>query len=84
MIPSQANYFLCQLTGGATAQGLAEALLDRFDILIKTLGAKKGMAGEYIRIAVKRPEENQALAGALEELLPALAALDKPPAGGVQ
>ncbi len=84
VIPSQANYFLCQLTGGATAQGLAEALLDRFDILIKTLGAKKGMAGEYIRIAVKRPEENQALAGALEELLPALAALDKPPAGGVQ
>ena len=40
------------------------------------------MAGEYIRIAVKRPEENRALAEALEELLPALAALDKPPAGG--
>ena len=64
-IPSKANYITCRLLGGASARGLAIFLLAKHDILIKDLSGKNGIEGEYIRVAVKLPEENARLAEAL-------------------
>ncbi len=65
--PSQANYLMCRLTGGRTATALTVHLLEKQDILIKDLSGKKGLNGEYIRLAVRRPEENERLLAALRE-----------------
>lgn len=72
--PSQANYIMCRLTeesvaSGLTAALLTERLLTRYNILIKDLSAKKGLNGEYIRLAVRRQEENDCLLAALAEIL---------------
>lgn len=69
VIPSQANYFLCELLNGNRATDLARTMLDRYNILIKELSTKKGFNGEYIRVAVKRPEENSIIVKALTEIL---------------
>ena len=63
-IPSKANYITCQLDIGS-ARSLAEFLLSQHNILIKDLSKKKGVRGEYIRVAIKKPEENQKLIKAL-------------------
>ncbi len=70
--PSQANYIMCRLTGeaqGITAAQLTERLLTGYNILIKDLSSKKGLDGEYIRLAVRRGEENDRLLAALAEIL---------------
>lgn len=69
VIPSQANYLMCEVTGGMTARELAVELLDRYELLIKDLSSKHGVTGEYIRLAVKLPKENHMLTEALKELL---------------
>ena len=61
VIPSQANYFLCEITGKYTSAELSRLLLDR-NILIKDCGTKKAFGGKnYIRIAVKNRDENNRL-----------------------
>lgn len=70
VFPSQANYVMCRLTGQITSRELAEILLDKYNILIKDLSTKTGFDGKsYIRLAVRRPEENQKLIHALKEEL---------------
>lgn len=70
VIPSQANYVMCELTGTVTSTELAETLLDKYNILIKDLSQKKGFDGKsYIRLAVKTPQENELLVSALKEIL---------------
>lgn len=70
VIPSQANYLMCELTGKMSSRELAEELLDQYSILIKDLSNKKGFEGKsYIRIAVKRSEENRKLVEAMKEVL---------------
>lgn len=67
--PDQANYLMCRLDGTMTAAELTERLLCDYNILIKDLSTKKGLDGEYIRLAVRRPEENDCLLAAMKELL---------------
>ncbi|WKA53965.1 aminotransferase class I/II-fold pyridoxal phosphate-dependent enzyme [Planococcus shixiaomingii] len=69
VVPSQANYVLCEVLGSHKAKDVTEALLDRFNLLIKDLSQKNGLNGEYVRIAVKRSEENDKLVAALKEIL---------------
>lgn len=70
VIPSQANYLMCELTGGMTSRELAVVLLNDYNMLIKDLSPKNGFEGKsYIRIAVKRPEENQRLGQAMKTIL---------------
>lgn len=67
VIPSQANYFLCEVKSPLTSRGLALCLLRDHSILVKDCSRKKGFAGkQYIRIAVKNEEENNCLLKALE------------------
>lgn len=63
---SQANYFLCRLTGGITSSELARILLCEHDILVKDCSTKKGFEGRnYIRIAIRNREDNSKLVKAL-------------------
>lgn len=67
VIPSQANYLLCELTGGTCAMTLAEDLLEE-NILIKDLSTKKGFAGKnYIRLAIRDEQDNEKLVQALKK-----------------
>ena len=71
VIPSQANYFLCELTGPMTSAELTLRLLTDYDILIKDCSSKKGFAPErqYIRIAIRDSRDNSKLTEALKECL---------------
>lgn len=72
VIPSQANYYLCELTGGTTASALTLKLLTDYNILIKDCSQKKGFtAGEYIRLAIRDQHDNDLLVKALKECLKA-------------
>ena len=66
VIPTQANFVMCEVLGSCTSKKLTETLLNEYDILIKDLSSKKGFDGQYIRMAVKRPEENEKLINALK------------------
>lgn len=70
VLPSQANYLMCELTGRMTSRELAVILLNDFNLLIKDLSTKNGFEGKsFIRVAVKRPEENRILVDALRKVL---------------
>lgn len=67
---SQANYFLCLLTGGRfSSTELARKLLSDYNILIKDCSTKKCFEGRsYIRLAIRGREDNHTLVEALKEL----------------
>ena len=69
VIPSQANYFLCELiTDKFTSKELAVRLLADHDILIKDCSGKSAFSrGSYIRLAVRDREDNHKLTEALKE-----------------
>lgn len=68
VIPSQANYVLCEVLAPMTSKTLTVQLLEK-NILIKDLAEKNGFAGkQYVRIAVRDDKDNQALVDALKEL----------------
>jgi histidinol-phosphate/aromatic aminotransferase/cobyric acid decarboxylase-like protein len=69
VLPTQANFVLCEVLGGCRAERLAETLLCGHNILIKDLSGKKGLSGEYIRLAIRTREENSRLAAALGRVL---------------
>ncbi len=67
-IPSQANYFLCEVKN-MKATLLTELLLDRYNIYIKDLTGKIGFENkEYIRIAVRDFNDNECLIKAFKEI----------------
>lgn len=69
VIPTQANYVMCEVLGGHTAKSLTEVLLDKYNIFIKDLSTKDGINGEYVRLAVRDMEDNRILVHALHEIL---------------
>ena len=69
VIPSQANYFLCEVTGCFTAKELTLKLLEQRNILIKDCSTKKGFNGRnYIRIAIRDKKDNNSLLDAFANL----------------
>lgn len=72
VIPSQANYFLCELRD-ISAANLALHLLADHQILIKDCSSKKGFpaAGrQYVRIAIRDNADNSRLVAALKTINP--------------
>ncbi len=66
IIPSQANYFLCEVLPPYTSSELAIRLLKKYDILIKDCAGKKAFNGKnYIRIAIRDKKDNETLIKAL-------------------
>ncbi|NUU95857.1 aminotransferase [Marinitoga sp. 1135] len=68
VIPSEANYFMCELLN-FNAQKLAEILLNDYNILIKVLNSKKGIKGEFIRVAIRTEKENEILINAIKDIM---------------
>ena len=69
VLPTQANYVLCEVTSGVTSRKLAEDLLEE-NILIKDLSTKKGFDGKnYIRLAVRDEKDNAILVEELKRYL---------------
>ena len=67
VIPSQANYVMCEVENGYTSRGLAEELLKK-NILIKDLSSKVTNGKQYIRLAVRDIKDNQRLLHELRNL----------------
>jgi len=69
VIPSMANFFLCEVLQPFTANELAYRLLSEYGILIKNCGNKTGFENrEFIRIAVRSEYDNNFLIDAMEKL----------------
>ncbi|MGV3234593.1 pyridoxal phosphate-dependent aminotransferase [Latilactobacillus curvatus] len=67
VIDSQANYFMCEVMQGLKATDLSANLLNDKGLFIKDLTNKQGIDGEYVRIAIKRPSENERLISLLKQ-----------------
>ncbi len=70
VVPSEANYFMLELTGAITSRELTVLLLKKYNILIKDLSKKlAGREGNYIRVAVRDADDNNKLVDALKREL---------------
>lgn len=71
IVPSQANYFLCEITGKVTSHKLTLQLLADFNILVKDCSSKRGFPSEkqYIRIAIRDRHDNAYLVDSLKKIL---------------
>lgn len=68
VMPSEANYFLCEVTGGMTSSALAEHLLQR-GIIISDCARKTHTDGRnLIRLAIRSREDNLRLLAALKAI----------------
>lgn len=65
VIPSQANYVMCEVLEKFSSKELTEKLLVDHNILIKDLSEKLKGKRQYVRIAVRKKEENERLLEAL-------------------
>lgn len=70
VIPSQANYFLCEVTNRFTSHELTKLLLSRYNIMIKDCSTKKGFdrGRQYVRIAVRDRNDNSYLTKVLKTI----------------
>ena len=69
VMPSQANYFLCEILPPYTARGIVLETLKRFNILTRDCSDKVGFDGkQYMRIAVRSHEDNSKLIEAFKQL----------------
>lgn len=67
VIPSQANYFLCEVTDRFTSRELAIRLLNEHNILIKDCSGKAACKNtNYVRIAIRDRKDNQYLINTLK------------------
>lgn len=68
VMPSHANYFLCEVTDRFTSKELTRILLDQ-DVLISNCGKKKNMSGRnLVRIAVRSMDDNNKLFSILKSI----------------
>ena len=69
VIPSQANFFLCEVKGGLTSHELTLLLLKKYGIFIKDCKSKIGLQDkEYVRIAIRDAKDNDIIVDALTDL----------------
>ena len=69
IMPSQANFFLCEVLEPYSARDLSLRLLKEHNILISSCDAKKGIVpNKYVRLAVRSKEDNDSIINALKVL----------------
>lgn len=70
VMPSQANYFLCEILPPRNANDLVITMLKRYNILTRDCSTKMGFDGikHYMRIAVRSHADNTRLINALRDL----------------
>ena len=70
VMPSQANYFLCEILPPRTANEVVLFMLKRHNVLTRDCSNKPGLDGkQYMRIAVRNHEDNTRLIEGLRELI---------------
>ena len=70
VMPSQANYFLCEVLPPFTAREVVIQVLKNFNILTRDCSGKPGLRdGQYMRIAVRDHSDNTRLIDALKSLI---------------
>ena len=70
VIPSAANYFLCEVVSRYSSGELAEILLREHNVLIKDCGRKSAFSGkQFVRIAVRDRNDNHKLYNILESMI---------------
>ena len=68
VIPSQANYFLCEVTSRFTASSLTRKLIEH-NVIISDCSLKRNMSGrQFIRLAIRDRADNSRLAAILRAL----------------
>jgi D-alanine-D-alanine ligase-like ATP-grasp enzyme len=67
VIPSQANYFMIEITNGMTAKELMIKLFKNHYLLIKDLTSKVHDGKQYIRIAIRNDADNNKMLEALKK-----------------
>ena len=69
VIPSQANYFLCEVMEKYTSYDLMKLLLMKHNLFIKDCSTKKGFDGKnYIRIAIRSLQDNDKMVESLKKI----------------
>lgn len=69
VMPSQANYFLCEVLPPRNANELVLTMLKKYNILLRDCSDKQGFDGrQYMRIAVRSHEDNAKLITAFKKL----------------
>lgn len=70
VMPTQANYFLCEVLKPYTAKEIVLIMLKRFNILTRDCSLKQGLNPDkqYMRIAIRNREENSRLTAALNNI----------------
>lgn len=69
VMPTQANFVLCEILSPYTANEIALLLLKNHNILVSACSAKKGIeTNKYIRIAVRSKSDNEILIAALKSI----------------
>lgn len=69
VMPSEANYYLCEILPPKNANELVLTMLKKYNILMRDCSDKKGLDGkQYMRIAVRSHEDNARLLKAFKEL----------------
>ena len=69
VMPSEANYYLCEILPPKNANELVLTMLKKYNILMRDCSDKKGFDGkQYMRIAVRSHEDNARLLEAFKRL----------------
>lgn len=69
VMPSQANYFLCEILPPKNANQLVLTMLKKYNILVRDCSDKQGFDGkQYMRIAIRSHEDNVKFIMAFKEL----------------
>lgn len=69
VLPTQANFFLCEVIDKFSSTELAEMLLNKYNVLVKDCTSKNGlMQKNYIRIAIRNEADNQRILEILQNI----------------
>ena len=69
VMPSQANFFFCEVLPPYNSNGIVMSMLKKYNILMSSCSGKKAIApNRYMRIAIRTSEENCRLVEALKSL----------------
>lgn len=78
MYPSKANFALIELVDGTPAFDFVSNLLIRHGIYVRGCGDKKGLDGEFVRIAARTAVENQHILHGIRDIVGELGQLVAP------
>ncbi len=68
VLPSNANFYLIELTDGTLSSTLYAKLMIKYGIYVRNCSDKIGLIGQYIRLASRSREENTQILKAFTEL----------------